>query len=205
MMIWWFSSVMFTKPKEEGSIRISLKLLTRRDRKLIYLVIVLTIAFSILDLVGVILMGVIGSLSVTGISSGRTGNRVNQLLKFLGIQDLTLQSQVAIIGITAALILITKTILSLVFSRKSLFFLARRGARISSDLVSKYFSVPLNLINNRSAQESIFALTSGVAYVMVGVIGVWMSLIADISLLIILGLGLFVVDARTTKIGRAHV
>lgn len=197
-MIWWFSSAMFTRPKEEGSIRISLKLLTRRDRKLIYLVIVLTIAFSILDLVGVILMGAIGSLSVTGISSGKTGDRVNQLLKFLGIQDLTLQSQVAIIGITAALILITKTILSLVFSRKSLFFLARRGARISSDLVSKYFSGPLNLINNRSAQESIFALTSGVAYVMVGVIGVWMSLIADISLLIILGLGLFVVDARTT-------
>lgn len=183
---------------KESSIKIALKLLSKRDRKLIYLVIIVTVFFGILDLFGVMLIGAIGSLSVTGVSSSKTGERVSILLDLLHIEKISLQSQVAVLGLSAAIILISKTLLSLIFSRKSLYFLARRGAQISSELIHKYFSVSLSSINSRSAQESIFALTSGVGYVMVGVIGVWMSLISDISLLLILGFGLFFIDIRTT-------
>lgn len=175
----------------------SLRLLSTRDRKLVYSVIAVTIFFGLMDLVGVMLIGAIGSLSVTGVSSGQTGNRVGRLLQSLNIETYSLQTQVGILGTLAALTLISKTILSLIFAKKSLFFLARRGAMISADLVKKYFSLPVSRINSRSAQESIYALTAGVNYVMVGVIGVWMSLISDISLLLILGVGLFFVDATT--------
>lgn len=175
----------------------SLRLLSTRDRKLVYSVIAVTIFFGLMDLVGVMLIGAIGSLSVTGVSSGQTGNRVGRLLQSLNIETYSLQTQVGILGTLAALTLISKTILSLIFTKKSLFFLARRGAMISANLVKKYFSLPVSRINSRSAQESIYALTAGVNYVMVGVIGVWMSLISDISLLLILGVGLFFVDATT--------
>jgi len=175
----------------------SLRLLSTRDRKLVYFVIAVTIFFGLMDLVGVMLIGAIGSLSVTGVSSGQTGNRVSRLLQSLNIETYSLQTQVGILGTLAALTLISKTILSLIFTKKSLFFLARRGAMISADLVKKFFSLPVSRINSRSAQESIYALTAGVNHVMVGVIGVWMSLISDISLLLILGVGLFFVDATT--------
>ena len=158
----------------------SMRLLSTRDRKLVYFVIAVTIFFGLMDLVGVMLIGAIGSLSVTGVSSGQTGNRVSRLLQSLNIETYSLQTQVGILGTLAALTLISKTILSLIFTKKSLFFLARRGAMISADLVKKYFSLPVSRINSRSAQESIYALTAGVNYVMVGVIGVWMSLISDI-------------------------
>lgn len=181
----------------DNSIRMSLRLLSTRDRKLVYSVIAVTIFFGLMDLVGVMLIGAIGSLSVTGVSSGQTGNRVGRLLQSLNIETYSLQTQVGILGTIAALTLISKTILSLIFTKKSLFFLARRGAMISANLVKKYFSLPVSRINSRSAQESIYALTAGVNYVMVGVIGVWMSLISDISLLLILGVGLFFVDATT--------
>lgn len=181
----------------DNSIRMSLRLLSTRDRKLVYFVIAATIFFGLMDLVGVMLIGAIGSLSVTGVSSGQTGNRVGRLLQSLNIETYSLQTQVGILGTIAALTLISKTILSLIFTKKSLFFLARRGAMISANLVKKYFSLPVSRINSRSAQESIYALTAGVNYVMVGVIGVWMSLISDISLLLILGVGLFFVDATT--------
>ena len=174
-----------------------MRLLSTRDRRLVYFVIAVTIFFGLMDLVGVMLIGAIGSLSVTGVSSGQTGNRVSRLLQSLNIETYSLQTQVGILGTLAALTLISKTILSLIFTKKSLFFLARRGAMISADLVKKYFSLPVSRINSRSAQESIYALTAGVNYVMVGVIGVWMSLISDISLLLILGVGLFFVDATT--------
>lgn len=174
-----------------------MKLLSPRDRKLVYLVIGATVFFGLMDLVGVMLIGAVGSLSVTGISSGQTGDRVSRLLQSLTIETYSLQTQVGILGTLAALTLISKTILSLIFTKKSLFFLARRGAMISAELVKKYFSLPVSRINARSAQESIYALTAGVNYVMVGVIGVWISLISDISLLLILGVGLFFVDAKT--------
>jgi hypothetical protein len=43
----------------------SLRLLSTRDRKLVYFVIAVTIFFGLMDLVGVMLIGAIGSLSVT--------------------------------------------------------------------------------------------------------------------------------------------
>ena len=174
-----------------------MRLLSARDRKLINFVIVVTIFLGLMDLVGVMLIGAIGSLSVTGVSSGPTGNRVSKVLKFLNINSYSLQSQVAILGLIASLTFVSKTLFSLFFTRKSLFFLARRGAMISADLVGKYFAMSVSYINRRSSQESIYALTAGVNYVMVGVIGVWISLISDMSLLLILGMGLFFVDATT--------
>lgn len=185
------------KSLQDNSIRTAMRLLSTRDRRLVYLVIIVTVFFGLMDLFGVMLIGVIGSLSVTGVSSSQTGDRVSKVLQFLKIDSYTLQSQVAILGILAAAALITKTLLSLFFTRKSLFFLARRGAMISADLVRKYFAMPVSHINRRSAQESIYALTAGVNFVMVGVIGVWISLISDFSLLLILGVGLFFVDAST--------
>lgn len=178
-------------------IRTSMRLLSNRDRKLVYLVVVVTICFGLMDLFGVMLIGVIGSLSITGVSSAQTGDRVSRVLEFFQIEQNSLQTQVAILGFIAASTLIGKTLMSLYFTRKSLFFLARRGAMISSDLVSRYFGMTVSSVNKRSTQESIFALTSGVNYVMVGIIGVWVNLISDVSLLLILGIGLFFVDAPT--------
>lgn len=175
----------------------SMGLLSPRDRKLVYFVVTVTIFLGLMDLVGVMLIGAIGSLSITNVSSGQTGDRVSQLLEFLHIETYSLQAQAGILGTLAALTLFSKTIFSLIFTKKSLFFLARRGAMISAGLVKKYFSLPVSRINSRSAQESIYALTAGVNFVMVGVIGVWMALISDVSLLVILGVGLFFVDATT--------
>lgn len=175
----------------------ALNFLKARDKRKIYSVIFLTVSFGILDLLGVMLIGVIGSLSVTGLGSSSKGNRVIRILDILNLEDYSLQKQVSILGFFAALVLITKTLLSLVYSKRSLYFLARKGAELSSNLVSKYLASSLNLIQNKSAQESIYALTTGVGYVMVGVIGVWMLLVSDISLLVLLGFGLFLVDFKT--------
>ena len=88
-----------------------MRLLSTRDRKLVYFVIAVTICFGLMDLVGVMLIGAIGSLSVTGVSSGQTGNRVSRLLQSLNIETYSLQTQVGILGTLAALTLISKTIL----------------------------------------------------------------------------------------------
>jgi ATP-binding cassette, subfamily B, bacterial PglK len=186
--VWPLSSL------KKRSIALPIKLLSGRDRFLLVVITFITLFLAILDLFGVLLIGVIGSLSITGLGNGQTGDRVSLALRVLQIDDLDFESQVIVVGLIAALLLIIKTILSLFLVRKTLFFMARRAAVMSSNLIMRYFTIPVSRVNRRSAQTSIYALTSGVNSIMVGVIGVSVALISDIALLIVMSAGLFLVD-----------
>ena len=181
----------------ESTAFIILQLLSQRDRKILLLLTGTTLLLAILDLFGVLLIGVIGSLSLTGISNGSPGNRVTAVLRFLNLDKMELEKQVVVVGFLAAFLLLSKTILSLIIVKKTIFFMSRRAALISSELVLKYFSLTVAKLNMRSAQKSIFSLTDGVTRLMISVIAASVSLLADISLLLVLILGLFLVDPLT--------
>ena len=179
---------------KKRSIALPMKLLSGRDRFLLIVATFITLILAILDLFGVLLIGLIGSLSITGLSNGQTGDRVSIALSLLQIDNLEFKSQVIVVGLLAAFLLITKTILSLFLIRKTLFFMARRAAYMSSNLITRYFTIPVSRVNRRSAQNSIYALTTGVNSIMVGVIGVSVALISDLALLTVMSAGLFLVD-----------
>ncbi len=149
---------------------------------------------GLLDLVGVVVIGLLGSLAISGVGSRQPGDRVGAFLKLVQLADKPIQVQVAYLGIIAASLLTFKTLLSLYFTRKTLYFLSRRGAKLSSILISKLLSQSLLRVQARSLQQTIYSVTQGVTSITVGVLGVLVYLIADISLLIILTAGLFIVD-----------
>ena len=172
----------------------SARVFSRRDQKKIFAVIVLQICLGFLDLLGVAIIGILGALAISGIQSGTPGNRVSAALDLIHIGNQSFQAQAAILGLGAAIILIGRTLLSVFFTRKTLFFLSRRGAVISSELVSKLLSQSLQKIQERTNQETIYAVTYGVTTITLGVLGTVVSLIADGSLMIVMAVGLFVVD-----------
>lgn len=172
----------------------SLKLLSKREQKRVFLVILLQIAFSILDLIAVAIVGILGSLAITGVGSRKPGNRVEMVLNFLNLQNQSLQIQAAILGIAAASLMILKTIFTVVFARKTVFFLSRRSAIISSRLVARVLSQSLVQLQQKSMQQSLFSVTNGVDIITMGVLNTSISMISDIALLIILSAGLFIVD-----------
>ena len=171
-----------------------LRTLSAKDQKLVFAVVLIQIFLSLLDLAGVVIVGILGSLTISGVGSNQPGNRVGSFLKMLQISDNSFQFQVATLGILAATLLTFKTLISLYFSRRTLYFLSRRGARLSSILLSKLLGQNLMKVQERSIAETLYAVTNGVTVINVGVLGAAVYLIADISLLIILGVGLFVVD-----------
>lgn len=171
------------------------QLLDESDRRKVLWVILLQISFGFLDLLGVMLIGVVGALAITGVSSGKPGDRVSTLLEFVGLENSTLQFQVASIGLSAAVMLIGKTLFSIYFSRRVLFFLSRRGAAVSARMVSKLLRQSLLTVQSRSLQSSLYAVTHGVTLMTVGVLGAFVSLVSDLSLLLVLLTGLFVVDS----------
>jgi ABC-type multidrug transport system fused ATPase/permease subunit len=147
-----------------------------------------------LDLLGVALIGVIGALSVTGIQSAEPGNRVGAVLRVLQLDGFTFQEQTAILGLFATFVLVGRTIFSIFFTRKVLFFIARRSAVTSGILIRKVLRQNNLLIGSRTVQQSIYALTEGVGRMTLGVVGTLVTMIADTSLLIVMMVGLVVVD-----------
>lgn len=172
----------------------SMKILSRNDKKKIILVIGVQIFLGLLDLLAVMIVGILGALAVNGIQSRSPGDRVSSVLNFFGLADQSLQFQVGLLGISAAVMMIMRTILSVYFSRKVLFFLSRRGAQLSTALVRRLLSQSLLVVQERTTQQMLYALTNGVATITLGVLGTAVNLIADISLLTILSVGLFVID-----------
>jgi ABC-type multidrug transport system fused ATPase/permease subunit len=169
-------------------------LLKNRDKKRLGLIVGTQVLSNILDLIGVALIGVLGALAVNGVQSRPPGDRVTMVLKFLKINELAFQNQVVVIGVSATFILISRTLVSVLFTRKTLFFLSRKGAEISSDLFSRIVSQPLVSIQSKSTQETLYIVTAGVSSITVGLLGSLVSLTTDFFLLIFLGVGLLLVD-----------
>jgi ATP-binding cassette, subfamily B, bacterial PglK len=182
------------KAKKESAFLQSLRLLSQQDRVKILAVIILQSLLGFLDLVGIALIGLVGALSVTGVQSTEPGGRVQWILENLRIENLQFQNQVAIIGLAAAFILVGRTLVSAIFMRKTLYFLSRRGALISASLVRKVLSQPLLTMQARTNQETVFALTTGVQSITVGVLGTFVLLVADFSLLLVMAVGLLIVN-----------
>ena len=172
----------------------ALSVLSKEQKTKVLFVAVIQASLSILDLIGVAAIGLVGALSVTGVQSKNPGDRVGQALEILNIQDFSLQSQVAILGVFAATLFIVRTILSIILSRKILFFLSRCGAIISGNLVEKLLAQPLSTVQSKSSQETLFSVTTGVTALTVGLIGSVTTMFSDIILLLVICLGLFVVD-----------
>ena len=172
----------------------SFRTLNKRERRRVAAVSGIQIGLGFLDLLGVALIGVIGSLAVSGIQSKGPGTRITSVLDFLGLGNVTFQSQVAILGIGAATVLVSRTLISMFFSKRILHFLARRAAFISNQLVSSLLRSPLKTIQMRSKQETIFAVTEGVNMMMLNIIGTVVGVTSDLFLLLILSVGLFLVN-----------
>jgi ATP-binding cassette subfamily C protein len=172
----------------------SIKVFSNRDRRNLLLVTLIQIFMGLLDLVAVALIGVLGALAVNGVQSKEPGNRVSKVLELLAIQDLTFQKQVTVIGLLAGFMMIGRTAISIIFTRRTLFFLSKKAADISSQLVKKLLMKEILFVQKRSSQQNLFAVTSGVNHITVGIVGTLITLISDISLLLVLSVGLFVLD-----------
>ena len=179
---------------KHSSLGRSFRLLKRNDRAKVIAVTVLQIFSGLLDLLGVAIIGVLGALTVIGFGSGQPGNRVTSVLKLLNLEGRTLQNQALILGITAAFVLILRTVISVIFTRRTLFFLSRRGALISEDLISRLLNQELLDIQKRNIQETLYAVTQGVNIITMGVLATTVTMISDSSLLLIMSAGLLFID-----------
>lgn len=170
------------------------RVLTRSDRRKLIFVAFTQAGIAFLDLFGIALIGILGALAITGVQSGESGNRVSSALRIMQLDSFQFQTRVAVLALVAGALLAGRTVLSIYFTKRILYFLSLRGANISSNLISKLLREPLLKVQERTTQQTLYSVTTGVNSLVLGVIAVAVSLITDVSLLIVIAFGLLYVD-----------
>ena len=171
-----------------------LRLLESRDRVKYLIAATIQSSTALVDLIGVAALGLVGSLAIRGVQSQPAGDRVAKVLKILNIDNFSIQGQVAVLSVFAVVLLTFKTIFTIYFSRKILFFLGNKSAGISATLINQTLSKGYLGVRQSSQTEIQYATGDGVTAIAIGVLGVSANLIADLSLLIVVGLGIFIID-----------
>jgi ABC-type multidrug transport system fused ATPase/permease subunit len=183
-----------------GTYKKCLRILPKSDQKKFRIVMIIQAGLGLLDLVGVAVLGIIGAMAIRGVQSQPPSPRVSDFLQSIKLNNLTLQQQVAILGVAAALILISRTLLSMYFTWKILNFLTSRSAEISAELTSKFLEAGMTSRTKLGVSEAQYVLGPGVSAISVGVLGSFSTLLSDFSTLVIVGLGVFLIDPITALI-----
>lgn len=148
-----------------------------------------------MDIVGVFLLGLFGTLAVRGIQSRPQGDTVTAILELIGLSEFSFQVQAFTLSSVAVLVLTSKSYFSLLLNRKIFNFLARRSAVISTQVFKDAYLRDLQFINSISFQE-IRHSTNFAIYSLVSVIlGAGAVLAADLMLLLFLSIAIGIFDA----------
>jgi ATP-binding cassette, subfamily B, bacterial PglK len=172
----------------------ALRLLNKSQHIRLFLMAIFQFLTGILDLLGIIMIGGLAALSINGINSREPGDRVNKLLDTLNIQDWGFESQVMFLTLSATCFLLARTIMSIFLTRKTLHFLANVSSTLSIDLFTKLLKSNYKTIKSQSSQEMSFAVNRGMDLLVVGILGTSVTLVVDITSLLLITIALFVVD-----------
>jgi ABC-type multidrug transport system fused ATPase/permease subunit len=171
-----------------------ISLFDSKDRIKLFVTTAIQIFLSIFDLVGLVLIGLLGTVIISGFQSSSIGNREAYILGLFNLGAMNIQSRVAVLGLLIAVIFSTKTICSIYLIKKSLYFVSRRGAYLSSKLVTLIFSNSITKYNKFSHQEIIYCISTGISNLTTGVLANLVIVISDVALLIVLFLGLLLIN-----------
>lgn len=182
----------FTNTK--NAFRVALDTLGKKDSRKLTIILFIQILLGLFELLALSLVALLGSVAINGISTGTANPRVADFFEIFNIQLISFQKQVAVLGSIAALFMIIRTLTTMLLSRKTLFFLSVRSAKISTSLVSRLLSTSLLTVRERTTQETVYALTNGVSRILIGGLATASNVIVDTSLLVIITITLLVID-----------
>lgn len=176
------------------AIRRSLGLLSKRDQRLLGVSIVIQMATSFLDLVGVLLIGLVGALAVTTIQAEPPSPLIEGVASAIGLGNWTSGQLMAMLALCAATVLLIKSVTSSYLTRRVLRFLANRQALVSARLSKALLSRSLIFVQRRSSQETAFALIGGTAAATIGILGQVVIALTEVAVLVTLGVALILLS-----------
>jgi len=177
-----------------AAVRRSLNLIGPRARRRYLWVVVAQMATSLLDLLGVLLVGITVVLVVAVPAGNPVPGPVQSVLDRLGLQDVPPTTVAVWCGALAAVLLLGKSAVSAVLLRRAFGFLAREQAQVASRLARSWFGRDAVSVHSRSDVEVENAVSTSVYYATTALLGSAAVSLAEISLLVVLAVTLLALD-----------
>ena len=168
-----------------------LKILRKNEKRKLKFFAVLQMSLSLLDLLGVGLIGIIVAISTSNLRGLKQPGILEKIPIFSG---LTFNLQVILLSIMALFFLIGRSVLSIVITKKVFIFFSNKSSEITTELLSSIFTKPVNIINRSNTSEYVYLLTRGTESLTMNVLATSTILIADVSILVAIFVGLLVLD-----------
>ncbi len=188
----------FHRESLRSSIRKSIGLLSPAKRKWLYLGAVVQLSLSVLDLIGIALIGLVASIAVSGIGVTSIPKPAQELIDALGLSRLTVTQLSALFAGAAVFVLVAKTVSSAVLNRWIIHFLASQQAQVSTQLARGFLSLPMAKVLRWTTSEAVYALGTGVAAATTALLSSGITIAAETFLFTIVGLALFLYDPVLT-------
>ena len=190
----------FQSPGVLKSIKKGISLLEPDKRRLLIVAAGIQVSLGILDLIGILLVGLLAAVAVSGIGVNQLPTWFTSAIDALGLGSLSVSRLSVTLALSAVLILVLKTFLSALMSRRITWFLANRQADLSVSLARDFLARPLSQVQRWTTAEAIYALGSGAAAATVALLGSAISIASEVFLFSIIGISLFIFDPILTVI-----
>lgn len=177
-------------------VRRSLGLIGARARKRLSIVIVLQALLAFLDLAGILILGVVVALLTAAVTDQEFGDSAPIVGDVVAFNFSNLE--IALLGLGAGMLLLSKSVLGLLLTRRTFHFLANRQAEMASSLARQLLSQPLLVIRGRTTQNTAFAMTHGINAITMGVIGQSVVAVSEMLVMSAIIFGLLLVDWTVT-------
>ena len=188
----------FEKTNLWWSIRKAMSLLPAAKRRLLYFAAGVQISLSILDLIGIALIGLVASVAVSGIGVTAIPEWAEQIIDAVGLGSLTISQLSVVLAVAAVSILVFKTVASALMTRWITKFLAAQQAEVSTRLARGFLSLPLASVQRWTISEAVYALGAGVHAATTSLLSSGITIAAEVFLFAIIGVSLFAFDPLLT-------
>lgn len=169
-------------------------LLNRRTRQKFALAVLLQSSLGLIDLIGVLLTGIIGTLASAIFAEIILPKPIQHALEIFNLSHQDPANIMIVLSLVALGFFLTKTALALFFSRKTFRFLAQQQSRISSQLVSKVLNSEYVWLRKQDPHALSSAMIQGVSAATVNSLGQLLLLTAEITLVILFLIVLIIVN-----------
>ena len=174
-----------------------IKILSKRNRRILFAGIILQIAINLGDIAAIAMVGALGALGANYVAGISLPSWITSGLNTLGLSNFSIQSLIVYISILTATLFISKSVLTSIGTLKLFKFIARRQSEISTKLVTSLASANFRWMRKQNLQQITYSVTDGVNAMTTGVIGNFILLVSDLSLLVFIVTVLIFIDPAT--------
>jgi len=141
---------------------------------------------SLLDIVGLLLLGAVSALSVSRFDKSATPHLVTKLLEFFSLINLSFIRQISILLGIIALFFLAKTLISILILRRIYAVLAEQDVFFGRSQTLALFKKPYSYLRNFNSQDLLFCLSGAVEQTIFGVVGSGITLVTELSFITLL-------------------